>query len=395
MVSVSEDLFKCQICDDYFNEPVECLKCHNNFCKKCVEELKEINEKNDIPFICPYDKSAPFLYQKNTQLDFILEQMDYVCSICKTKIKGIKNYKEHKKKHENLYKCKICGLNFNEKEFIDHINNDEHKKIIIFSFDKSNQNKKWNEKFQHDIIQFQRENEIENNYSNFLKVEQENENKIINWKKDYENKRNNYQNNEIEGYLDSKIIYEFQNYLNIKSEKNFDKIFTNYFYGNERFENFQNSEEFLEVCEFENKPSSAIISFKDYIVPKKCRFLEKYNLYYCFRDNNLNCNCCKNHICQPGNCMCKECMQTNLSFHGLKKYYLINKAGRACKYSNLSFHCHCRYERRTKNDNDVNFISMEWCHYPNFPCLACEEITILMDKYLDEEIIRKIKIKKD
>ena len=81
MVSVSEDIFKCQICDDYFNETVECLKCHNNFCKKCIEELKEINEKNDIPFICPYDKSAPFLYQKNTQLDFILEQMDYVCSI--------------------------------------------------------------------------------------------------------------------------------------------------------------------------------------------------------------------------------------------------------------------------------------------------------------------------
>ena len=86
-----------------------------------------------------------------------------------------------------MYKCKICGLNFNEKEFIDHINNDEHKKIIIFSFDKSNQNKKWNEKFQNEMMQFQRENEIENNYLNFLKVEQENEKIIINWKKDYEN----------------------------------------------------------------------------------------------------------------------------------------------------------------------------------------------------------------
>jgi hypothetical protein len=395
MLCVKEDLFKCQICDDYFDEPVECMKCHNNFCKNCIEELKEMNDKNEIPFKCPYDKSEPFIYQKNTQLELILGQMDYVCSKCKTKLNGIKNYKEHKKKCENMLKCLICGLNFNEKEFIAHINNDEHKKIIIFSFDKSNQNKKWNEKFQNEIMQFKRENEIENNYYNFLKVEQETEKKIIKWKKDYENKQNNNQNDEIEGYLDSKIIYEFQNYLNIKSEENFDKIFRNYFYGNERFENFQNSEEFLEVCQFEDKPNPAIISFKDYIVPKKCRFLEKYNLYYCFRDNNLNCNCCKNHICQPGNCICKECMQTNLSYHGLKKYYLINKAGRACKYSNFSFHCHCRYERRTRNDNDVNFISMEWCHYPNFPCLACQEITILMDKYLDEEIIRKLKSKKD
>ena len=364
-----------------------------NFCKNCIEELKEINDKNKIPFICPYDKSAPFLYQKNTQLEFILEQIDYVCSICKTKIKGIKNYKEHKNKCENLYKCKICGLNFNEKEFIKHINNNEHKKIIIFSFDKSNQNKKWNEKFQHEMMQFQRENETENNYLNFLKVEQENENKIINWKKDYENKQKNNQNNEIEGYLDSKIIYEFQNYLNIKSEKNFDKIFTNYFYGNERFENFQNTKEFQDVCVIDNK-KNYIISFKDFIVPDKCIFLDKYNLYYCFRNNNLNCNCCKNHICQPGNCMCKECMQTNLSYHGLKKYYLINKAGRACKFSYSNYYCHCRTERRTKNDNGNIFVAMEWCHYPSFPCLACEEATKLMDKYIDQELINKLKGKK-
>ncbi len=394
MLSVNGNIFKCQICNDYFEEPIECLKCHNNFCKNCIEELKDINDKNENPFICPYDKSAPFLYQKNIQLEFILEQMDYVCSICKTKIKGIKNYKEHKNKCENLYKCKICGLNFNEKEFIDHLNNNEHNKIKIFSFEKSNQNKKWNEKFQKEMMQLQKDNEIEINYLNFLKKEKETEKIIINWKNDYENKLRNNQNVEIEGYLDSKIIYEFQNYLNIKSEENFDKIFKNYFYSNERFENFQNSKEFLEVCEFENKKSSEIISFKDYIVPEKCRFLEKYNLYYCFRDNNLNCYCCKNHICQPGNCMCKECMQTNLSYHGLKKHYLINKAGRACKYSYLSFHCHCRYKRRTRNGNNVNFIPMEWCHYPNFPCLACQEITILMDKYLDKKIIKKMKNKK-
>ncbi len=403
MITINEDMTICQICSNYFEDPVECLDCHNNFCKKCVEEMKESCSKNGNHFFCPLCRTNPFKYQKNIQFKFILDQIEYECSKCNKRIKGIKNYKEHKKKCENIYKCSICELTFNEEAFIEHINNDAHKKIIIFSFDKSNENKKWEEKFQIQLNQFHMEKDAKNNYINFLQKEKEIEKIIDKWKKDYEKKQsfiNNNQNEEeeekyeeIEGYLDSKIIYEFQNYLNIKSEENFDKIFTKYFYGKDRFENFQNTKEFQDVCVIDNK-KNYIISFKDFIVPDKCIFLDKYNLYYCFRNNNLNCECCKNQICEPGNCMCKECMQTNLSYHGLKKYYLINKAGRACKFSYSNYYCHCRTERRTKNDNGNIFIAMEWCHYPSFPCLACEEATKLMDKYIDQELINKLKEKK-
>ena len=403
MMKINEEMIICQICSDYFEEPVECLTCHNNFCKTCIEELKESCIKNNHKFNCPLCRIEPFIYQSNTQFKYILDLMEYECSKCKTRLKGIKNYKEHKKNCKQIFKCLICGTDFNENNFIEHLfNNDIHKNIIKYSFDKINQNKKWNEKFYGQMKQIQIGNESEINYKKFSEEEEKKiDNTIEKWKKDYE-KKNSLKNNnqkeketyeEIEGYLDSKIIYEFQNYLNIKSEENFDKIFTKYFYGKDRFENFQNTKEFQDVCVIDNK-KNYIISFKDFIVPDKCIFLDKYNLYYCFRNNNLNCECCENHICQPGNCICKECMQTNLSFHGLKQYYLINKAGRACKYSYGYFYCHCRTEKRSKNENGNIFIAMEWCHYNSLPCLACQEVTKLMDKYIDHKLLIKLKNKK-
>ena len=401
---LEEEILKCQICKDYFEEPFECLNCHYNFCKNCIEEFKELNNKNEINIKCPLCKIEPFIYQNNTQIKIFLDQTEFMCSKCKTKLKGIKNYKEHKNNCVNIYKCIICDKDFNKNDFIEHLfNNDIHKNIIKFSFDKINQNKIWRTKYQGQIKQFKIENESEINYKKFSEKEEKKIDNIIEkWKEDYKKRKllkNNNQKEketyeEIEGYLDSKIIYEFQNYLNIKSEDNFDKIFKKYFYGNERFENFQKSKDFLDVCEFDNKQSSAIISFDNFIIPDKCRFLDKYNLYYCFRNNNLNCECCENHICQPGNCICKECMQTNLSFHGLKQYYLINKAGRACKYSYGYFYCHCRTEKRSKNENGNIFIAMEWCVPNSLPCLACQEVTKLMDKYIDHKLLIKLKNKK-
>ena len=130
--------------------------------------MKESCGKNGTTFNCPLCRTNSFKYQKNIQLNFILDQIEYVCSKCNTRTKGIKNYKEHKKNCENIYKCLICELTFNETSFIEHLNNEAHKKIIIFSFDKSNQNKKWEEKFRGQLNQFHMEKEAKNNYINFL-----------------------------------------------------------------------------------------------------------------------------------------------------------------------------------------------------------------------------------
>ena len=168
MIKVNVEATICNICKDYFEEPVECLTCHNNFCKNCIEELKESCNKNNNKFTCPYCKKEPFIYQINTELKNLLDQAVYGCSKCKIKLKGIKNYKEHKNNCENIYKCIICDKDFNKNDFIEHLfNNDIHKNIIKFSFDKINQNKIWRTKYQGQIKQFKIENESEINYKNF------------------------------------------------------------------------------------------------------------------------------------------------------------------------------------------------------------------------------------
>ena len=384
-MKIGEDTITCPICSEIYEDPVECINCHNNFCKKCVDKLKETSIRHNTSFDCPLCKEE-LKYQKNIQFEMFFNQMHFICSKCKTTIIGYNNYKQHVCKK---YKCNICDLIFvNEEKFFEHIeDNKKHIKIINFYFNKNNENReKWKTLFHTEINDLKKEKEYELNYENFLK-----EDKKKNIKKEEEKKLlENNDETQIVAYNDSKEIHEFQNFLNIKNEENFDKIFKIYYYGNERFEKFQKSQIFLDACEIKKQKSSSKQS-NSFKIPEKCKFSEKYNLYYCYKNSNLNCNCCKNHICQPGNCICKECMQTNLSYHGLKKYYLINKAGRACKYSYNSFHCHCKIKTKTQNDNGNVFIGINWCHYPSYPCEACDQVTKLMEIYLEPEIVQKLK----
>ena len=386
-MKIGEDTITCPICTLIFDDPVECINCHNNFCRKCVEKIKETSIKHNKNFECPLCKKG-FKYQKNNQFELIFNQMHLICSKCQTTIIGYNNYKKHVCQK---YSCKICELILNnEEKLLEHFEEKKHNKIITFYFDKNNENnKKWEDLFQKEIMELKNEKENLINYKNFLY-----EDKKRDIKKDEEKNKileNNNINNETQilAYKDAKEIHEFQNFLNIKSEQNFDKIFKIYLCGNERFENFQKSQIFLDACEKE-KPKE-INKSKLVNIPAKCKFSEKYNLYYCYKNSNLNCNCCQNHICQPGNCLCKDCMKVNISYHGLKKYYLINKAGRACKYSYNYFHCHCKIETRTQNENGNIFIGLNWCHFPAYPCEACQQVTKLMDIYLDPEIVTKLR----
>jgi len=401
MMKINEEMITCKICEEIFNEPVECCFCHNNFCKSCIEELKEICNRNGNAFNCPLCKTPlENNYQKNVQLELILNQMEFVCKICKKTINGINDYREHKKNCKFFYKCKICELKFiSEEKFLKHLDiNSSHIKIITNNFDKTNQNINWKEDFKVDIKRIKTQNEADINYQNFLEKEKIRDKNKEDEKRRYklfndDDEEKNFDNNEIYSYLNAKEIYEFQNYLNIKSEENFDKIFKIYFLGDKKFADFEKTEEFRNVCQIENNPSY-VIPFNTFEIPEKCRFSEKYNLYFCYKNNGLNCDCCQNHICEPGNCLCKDCMKTNLSYHGLKKYYLINKAGRACKFSWGNFYCHCRTQNRSTNDNGNVFISNNWCHYNNPPCKACEETTKLMEKYLDPKLVSKLRFAK-
>ena len=115
----------------------------------------------------------------------------------------------------------------------------------------------------------------------------------------------------------------------------------------------------------------------------------KYDLYFCGKNNNINCSCCSNKKCSPNGELCKNCMKKNLKFHGLKKHYLINKKGKACRYSHGNFHCNSSFEE-IKEDQGGNFYKKQNICKGNFTCEACKNITELMNHYLPTEVIKKL-----
>ena len=118
-------------------------------------------------------------------------------------------------------------------------------------------------------------------------------------------------------------------------------------------------------------------------VPKECVLNPEMDLYFCYQKTNLNCKCCKDQICQPGNCLCKRCMNLNKEYHGLKMHYLINKAGRAARYSKRHFHCYCKYIKQVKNDNGNVFNNKFFCGDITY-CPPCLNLNDLMDHYLGD-----------
>lgn len=114
-----------------------------------------------------------------------------------------------------------------------------------------------------------------------------------------------------------------------------------------------------------------------------------YDLFFCGQPNNIECLCCEEQICQPGSCMCVSCMKINKKYHMLKTHYLINKSGRACKYSHGSFHCYCYYSHIASDDEKNNIKPICRCQGQN-SCKPCQEITLLMGTYLSKSICQKL-----
>ena len=115
----------------------------------------------------------------------------------------------------------------------------------------------------------------------------------------------------------------------------------------------------------------------------------KYDLYFCGKLNNIDCKCCEDKFCSPEGELCKECMKKNLNYHFLKGYYLINKKGKACKYSNGSFHCHSKFDLISQ-DEGGNFFKVKKTCKCNYTCIPCKNITKLMNYYLSTNTIKQL-----
>ena len=112
---------------------------------------------------------------------------------------------------------------------------------------------------------------------------------------------------------------------------------------------------------------------------------EEMNLFYCYRNNNIT-----NKLCKKGNLMCLDCLKTNQKYYGLKKHYLINSAGRACKYNYGACHCYCNFNRKFTDSNDNVFFSKYKCQGKN-TCLSCQEITKYIEFYVPKQLLQKLK----
>ena len=130
-----------------------------------------------------------------------------------------------------------------------------------------------------------------------------------------------------------------------------------------------------------NKPST---------IPGEAKYNPEYDLFFCGKPNHIDCICCTDHKCKPGACMCISCMKLNKKYHKLKSHYLINKSGRACKYSHGYFHCYCNYTHIVHDVGNNIFKPVYRCQGENI-CKPCEEITLLMETYLPNTICQKLR----
>jgi uncharacterized C2H2 Zn-finger protein len=161
---------------------------------------------------------------------------------------------------------------------------------------------------------------------------------------------------------------------------------------NQNFNNNQNEEpiecetkinKYINYLEKEQKPSNEKV-----IEENKCEdsLNKEYDLIYCGKYNNQ----INGKMCKPGNEFCANCMKLNQAYHGLKKHYLINCAGRACTYSKGSVHCNCKFEKEMKHETGRLFSYDFVCTDKNNVCLACKNMNDLLDKYLDKKTIEAL-----
>jgi len=353
---LNEEIFTCMICSNIFIKPVYCKSCKNSFCLECYKDLIDFNNKQNKDAFCPLCKKQPLEVEPNDEMERLIRQMIVMCKKCNLSFNSFEEYAKHNNFCKKLT-CKICNLQFNNIIlFIEHLENKElHLNIVSYSFD-SNDNDNWGLIYANDIAKM---NKIHNN---------------LNLKK-FKNE-------------------EYVNFLDIKEESKFDTVFNEYKQKKMPFKQFSKTDFFKSNCEkvgkdFINKENKEIKNLEN--IPPKSKYYKKYDLFYCFEKTNIDCNCCPEHICKPGSCMCKDCMIINLKYHNLKSYFSINKEKRACKYTNKSFRCHNKYLKITEKANGNKMINESFCHGDFPPCPACEETTKIMEYYIKPELIMKLK----
>ena len=178
------------------------------------------------------------------------------------------------------------------------------------------------------------------------------------------------------------------NFKNNSNKREPEIIFSNSGKKNYNNQIIEEEEKISRYVDYLNNPPPE--SNKPTTIPEDAKLNTKYDLFFCGKQNHIDCICCTDHKCKPGACMCISCMKLNKKYHKLKSHYLINKSGRACKYSHGFFHCYCNYTHIVHDVGNNIFKPVYRCQGENI-CKPCEEITLLMETYLPSSICQKLR----
>ena len=291
--------FECSICYSKFEDPIECLKCNNNFCRAHVSGFKNR---------CPLCKNTPFKYRDNKWLSRAIENVE-------------------------TYKCILCKYEGDENAFWSHLIECHRKEII----------KQYNENSESKSMMKQNQN----------------------------NKNNGNSSNQDEPDFPS------INEIGINGNLNLNNFEENS--NNSRF-NLQN-----------DNPSNSSQSHRDFpkrSLPgeKNSELIKSNKLHYCKKNNELiKCDCCPDHVCRRGNCLCVKCMKYNIKKLNLEKGALINRAGNISLPFKEKYFCGKNYEMIFENVVGLKFKKESTCKYPYDPCNDCKVLTKFKDIYLDNK----------
>ena len=377
----------CPICRQGLNYPVECINCKNFFCLECAKKNKEKlnkkqkenndDEKKDISS-CPLCQSSPFLYQENKAFIQVIKDRVYQCKICKEDF----TYNEYIKHKEicKIYNCGFCKKICNgEKDLLYHFSSNIYHREYIINI--MNLSKKVSEEKIFLLTLRSQENQLNHNeiLIDIIKRKKNKEkNSSLFFKSKNKNIEYNFNNeeNEVKKKKNNNSV-KFQNIIyQLKLESNKKKMLKN---SSNHVNIFNNIPEKLNFDIIKN-------------LPLNLKYDIESDLIYCFKDSKLDCECCKDHICKPGNCLCKNCMNKNKKYHCIKEYYLINKEGRVAKYINQTFQCYYFFTETYQYNNNT-YIKKMRCNYLN-TCKACKELTLLIGKYFPQKLIERLRILK-
>lgn len=292
--------YECSFCNILLEDPVECIKCQNNFCQMHIAYL---NDK------CPICNVIPFKCRKNVWLKKRIEKRDF------------------------SYKCNICEYEGDQNSFLEHLV-ENHKNELIEKFNSNNNNKTAQDNLEDKVKIYKKANNQNTpNQNNQNTPSQNNQSKQINQKKQNLNSKTPNDNN--------------------RNSKNKNII---------------------------TKENKQII----YKTPQNYK-INKVDLYYCGKFNEkIKCNCCSDHICRKGNCLCVNCMKYNFQTYKLQKGELFNKAGLKAKLTKGSYYCGCNFDTIIKNQVGQKFIKHSQCEFiqhPSYPCKDCKILNKFQDIY--------------